>query len=129
MSDETTVNDIPEGAENNSPPEDINPDGYKALKDEASADERTFEVRDKTFRLADDIPAIVMLDLGLAADPEATQVEQIRAMRQFLKAAVHEDDAGSFEAFLRSARPVIDMEELNTVMEGLIATIGGRPTE
>jgi len=89
---------------------------------------RSIEVRDQNFKTAERLPGIVLLDLGLASDPEATQGEQLRAMRQFLQAAIHPDDIARFEVYLRRAQPVIEMEELNKVIETLITEVAGRPT-
>ena len=102
---------------------------YKALKAEESAAEQAVDVRDQKFRVAAQLPGIILLDLGLASDPSATQGEQLRAMRQFLHAAIHPEDVGIFEHFLRTAQPVIEMEELNVVVEKLITMVAGRPTE
>lgn len=106
-------------------------EAYKAMKAETGPDSRLYEVpgRDRSFRVVDNLPGIVILDLGLAADPSATQTEQLRALREFIKCAIHPDDQAAFEVFLRNARPTIYIEELNQIVEGLLAVIGGRPTE
>ena len=106
---------------------------YKALKAEEAEDQegtvRNIMVREKEFRLVNQLPGIILLDLGLASDPAATQGEQLRAVRQFLHAAIHSDDVAAFEFYLRTAQPVIEMEELNKVVEALITEVAGRPTE
>lgn len=89
----------------------------------------TVTVRDQKFRVVTNLPGIVLLDLGVAADPSATQAEQLRALREFIKAAVHADDAGKFENLLRTAQPIIDIGELNDIVADLLAVVGGRPTE
>src|SRR5438552_2714376 len=114
-----------------STPEPTSTDGYEALKEEEkTAEEGHFtDVRDRKFRLVDELPGIIMLDLGLAADPSATTNEQAKATRQFLHAVIHPDDVVAFEHFLRTAKPVIDMEELGKIMENLLTEISGRPTK
>jgi hypothetical protein len=108
---------------------------YEAIRTEAQSDNgeaqpRTFPVRDKEFRVVDVLPGIVLLDLGLAADPRASDIEQLRAVHAFLDSAIHPDDAAAFDHYLRTAQPTIEMEELNKVVEGLIGIVaGGRPTQ
>lgn len=111
--------------------EPVSAEGYKALKDEKNPPKegRYIPVRDREFRVADQLPGIILLDLGLASDPAATQGEQLRAMRQFLHAAIHEDDVEMFEVYLRTARPVIEIDELNKIIEKLVEDVAGRPTE
>lgn len=113
------------------PVEAVSAEGYKALKEEQAPPKegRHIPVRDREFRIADQLPGIILLDLGLASDPAATQGEQLRAMRQFLVAAIHEDDSASFEVYLRTARPVIEIDELNSIIEKLVEEVAGRPTE
>lgn len=128
LSAESSINEIPSNAEE-VPAENLSSDGYKALKAEES-DEHTYqEVRDQKFRIADEIPGIVLLDLGLASDPNATQGEQLRAMRDYLNSAIHEDEIDRFNVYLRKARPVIDINELNKIIEELIEKVAGRPTK
>lgn len=105
------------------------PTAIEALKVEEAGGLQEFTVRDSTFHVVADLPGIVLLDMGVAADPSATSAEQLRAVRQFLKAAVPVDEQGAFEALLRSAQPVIKIDELNKVVEQLIAIVGGRPTQ
>lgn len=113
------------------PPEPASVAGYEALKEEATPapEGRFIPVRDKKFRIAESLPGIILLDLGLASDPNATQGEQLRAVRQFLHAAIHETDVELFEVYLRTARPTIEMEELNKIVEKLVEETAGRPTE
>lgn len=121
----------PENQPEEAPSESVSVDGYKALKDEADPPKegRFIDVRDREFRVADQLPGIILLDLGLASDPNATQGEQLRAVRQFLHAAIHVDHVDAFEVYLRSAQPVIEMEELNKIVEKLVEDVAGRPTE
>lgn len=119
---EVTVHPIKSG--------ELNPEGYKAMKAEANDDGTTeVEIRDQTFRVVANLPGIVLLDLGVASDPSATQGEQLRALREFLKSAIVPEDLGRFEHFLRTAQPTIYIDELNKIVEKLLAVIGGRPTE
>jgi len=128
----TTAPAQPQGEEvpaQQAPDTPVSADGYNAQKTEVLGEAETVEVRDRKFRVVDKLPAIILLDLGLASDPAATQAEQLRALRQFLNAAIHPDDNASFEVYLRQAQPVIEMEELNGIVEKLIAQVAGRPTE
>ena len=111
------------------PPENLSTQGYEALKAEESVEYDYLTVRDQKFRVADEIPGIVLLDLGLATDPAATQGEGLRAMRSYLNAAIHEDDVDRFNVYLRNARPVIDIDGLNKIVEELVTIIAGRPTK
>lgn len=108
---------------------ELNPEGYEAMKAEADDGTTEVEVRDQTFKVVANLPGIVLLDLGVASDPSATQGEQLRALREFLKAAIAPADIGRFEHFLRTAQPTIYIDELNKIVETLLAVIGGRPTE
>jgi len=124
---EPAANEVPVAE---APDSQASADGYKALKVEQADDGSvSVTVRDKTFRVVSQLPGIVMLDLGLASDPAATQGEQLRAIRQFLHATIHSADVASFEHHLRTAQPVIEMDELNKLVEELITTVAGRPTE
>lgn len=127
MADESPIVTVSGGTQEQATP--VSADGYQALKAEAGEGARTIGVRDREFRVAEQLPGIVLLDLGLAADPNATQGEQLRALRQFLHAAIHEDDVDTFEVYLRTARPVIEFEELNGYVEKLVEMTAGRPTE
>lgn len=125
----TAAAPAPEGAsEDQAQPGVLNPEGYEALKNEAE-ESATVEVRDQTFKVVANLPGIVLLDLGVASDPSATQGEQLRALREFLKAAIDSSDQGRFENFLRTAQPTIYIDELNEIVEKLLGVIGGRPTE
>lgn len=108
-------------------------EGYKALKTEEEAkksgEAQVVEVRDREFKVTESLPGIILLNLGLASDPSATQGEQLRAVRQFLHAAIHPDEVDSFEVYLRSAQPAIEMEELNKIVEKLVTEVAGRPSE
>jgi hypothetical protein len=104
-------------------------DTYTALKAEEAGEGGSIEVRDQSFRTVANLPGIVLLDLGVASDPSATTGEQLRAMRQFIHAAIHPEDVAKFEHLLRTANPIIDMDELNTYVEKLMEVITARPTE
>jgi len=143
ISAQTTVNTVNAVANTSMQPGDstdqatagsLNPEGYDALKAEAAAEtgaeeQSRLQVRDQSFRVVSNLPGIVLLDLGVASDPSATQGEQLRALREFLKAAIHPDDLPRFEHFLRTAQPTIYIEELNGIVEKLLTVIGGRPTK
>ena len=108
----------------------VNADEYRGLKAEQDVDNSPkIDVRDHSFRVVEQLPGIILLDLGLASDPSATQGEQLRAMRQFLHAAIHADDVAAFEHYLRTAQPVIEIDELNELVERLITLVAARPTE
>lgn len=110
--------------------EPVEPAGaVEALKAEEAGGLQAFNVRDSEFHVVADLPGIVLLDMGVAADPSATSAEQLRAVRQFLKAAVPLEEQVAFEALLRNAQPVIKIDELNKVVEQLIGIVGGRPTQ
>lgn len=102
----------------------------KALIDEGGSEFLPFEVRDREFRAVAVLPGVVLLDLGLAADPKAGDFAQLRAIRSFLDVAVLPEDRQDFDLYLREATPAIEITELNKIVEKLISLISGsRPTE
>lgn len=113
------------------PPEPVSLEGYKALKaQEEVEDERLFtEIREKKFHVTSDLPAIVILDLGVASDPSSTTGDKLRALRQFLNTAIVEDEVDAFNHLLRTAKPSILMDELNQITEDLMTKVVAVPTE
>jgi len=102
---------------------------YEGLKAEANADWQTFTVREREFRAVTQLPGIVLLDIGLAADPKSGDMEQLRAIKGFLKSAIWHEDQEAFDDYLREAEPAILIGELNKIVESLISLVSGnRPT-
>jgi hypothetical protein len=109
------------------PSEPVSLEGYKALKE---ADTRPFTtVRDKVFHITTDLPAIIILDLGVASDPASSTGDKLRALRGFLNAAIVEDEVDGFNHLLRTAKPSILMDELNEITEDLMTKVVAVPTE
>lgn len=99
-----------------------------ALIAEAEKKGDTVTVRDQTFSIAGEIPAIVMLRLTAAGDSKTPAAKQMGAIVQFLHHAIDAGDREAFEALLEDADPVIGFDELNTVLEKVTAAIAARPT-
>lgn len=103
----------------------------EVLAAEAESDETTYDnlsVRDKQFRLAPKIPAMVLLRLSAAADPKTSVPAQMGAILSFLERIVLPDDRSEFLDYLESAEPVIEFEELNNILTEATEIISNRPT-
>lgn len=112
-------------------PAPVNP--VEVLAAEAAAAEVTPEgdylpVRDKKFRLVDEIPGITMLKLSAASDPKTPIPAQMSAIFDFFDKIVVVDERAEFMDFLADAIPVIQFEELNEILTNATEIIGGRPT-
>lgn len=101
----------------------------EALAAEADKSSEIIKVRDEEFRLAPEIPAIVMLKMTAAGDPKTPPAKQMSAIVQFLHYAIVPEDRDRFEALLEDAEPIIDFDELNTILEQATEVIAARPTE
>lgn len=86
-------------------------------------------VRDKRFRLVTAIPAMTMLKLSASSDPKTPVPKQMEAIASFLTRIVIEEDREEFLAFLEDADPVIDFEEINTILTDATEAISARPTQ
>lgn len=131
MSDVTPTPEAP-SSEEVAEPVDLAP--YQALRAQEEAendeDERLFvEVREQKFHVTTELPAIVVLDLGVASDPSASTGAKLMALRGFLNAAIVPEEIDSFNHLLRSAKPAILMEELNEITEDLMSKVVAVPTE
>jgi hypothetical protein len=104
-------------------------DQIEALASEAQNKSESIKVREETFELAAQIPAIVMLRLTAAGDAKTTPSRQMGAILDFLNHAVATSDRERFMAFLEDADPIIDFEELNKILEEATEVIAARPTE
>jgi hypothetical protein len=100
-----------------------------ALEAEAAGTGDYITVRDQRFKLAAAIPAIVMLRMTAAGDSKTPPAKQMGAIVQFLHHAIDPEDRDEFEALLEDAEPVIEFEELNTILEQATEVIAARPTE
>jgi hypothetical protein len=99
-----------------------------ALEHEAGDGAATLEVRDQRFALVKEVPAIVMLRLSAAGDPSVTPSKQMSAIVTFLEKVVTPEDRDAFMAYLENAEPVIDFDELSTILERATEVLAGRPT-
>jgi hypothetical protein len=104
-------------------------DQVDALAAEAAAESETIEVRGQTFRVASEIPAIVMLRMTAAGDAKTPPAKQMKAIVDFLHYVVHSDDRERFDDLLEDADPVIGFDELNSIVEATTEVIAARPTE
>lgn len=81
-----------------------------------------------TWRLRKELPAATLLDLALTGDPKSKPIQRVRAMSGFLVTAVHPEDTDDFNEWLRSADPVVDMEELQKIVEEIVEKVTDIPT-
>lgn len=95
-----------------------------ALKSEG----KPITLRDQDFAVVKELPGITILDLGLAADPEANDFARLKAIREVLDVAIIPAEMGRFKNLLKYADPVIGIEELDGVISQLIEQVMGRPT-
>lgn len=100
----------------------------EALVAEATGEGGEIEVRGEKFRVASEIPAIVMLRMTAAGDTRVSPAKQMGAVVQFLEHVIHPDDRDRFMDLLEDANPVIGFEELNDVVQAATEVIAARPT-
>jgi hypothetical protein len=105
----------------------VDTSGYAAVRNEGEP--AFIEVRGQKFRLIPKLPAMTMLDLAMAGDPAATDMERLRAVRSFIDIAVVPEQAPAFQRLLRSTDDPIGMDELMKVIEKAVELLTGRPTE
>ena len=103
-------------------------DQIESLAAESTQTGEHIMVRDESFGLAASLPAIVMLRLTAAGDSKTAPAKQMSAIIQFLHHAIVPADRDRFETLLEDAEPVIDFEELNTILERVTEVISARPT-
>lgn len=101
----------------------VNTEGFEALKPVPLE----FTVRGRTWHLRQ-LPAVVMLDLALLGDDRATDLQGARAIHDFLESAIVKSDAAEWAKFLRDSDPVIELEELTTMIQEILEVLTGRPT-
>jgi len=94
----------------------------------AEGEPSTFDVRDETFTLRDQLPGIIMLRLSAAADPKTPQPKQMNAMLQFVEHAVVAEDQDRFNELLLEADPSIEIDEMSKIVETMIEAVAARPT-
>ena len=123
----TTAQEVDD--ETPSPVKAVEGSDMESLKAEANDKWQTFTVRDSEFRAVTQLPGIVLLDIGLASDPKSGDMEQLRAIKNFLKSAIWHEDQDGFDTFLRESDPPVLIGELNKIVEQLISMVSGnRPT-
>jgi len=123
----TTAQEVDD--ETPSPVKAVEGSDMESLKAEANDKWQTFTVRDSEFRAVTQLPGIVLLDIGLASDPKSGDMEQLRAIKNFLKSAIWHEDQDDFDTFLRESDPPVLIGELNKIVEQLISMVSGnRPT-
>lgn len=106
---------------------------YEQLKTEATAafDDsfKRVKVRDRVFRVHDEVSGMLMLDLSLMSDRKTKDSEKVRILRNFLDGAIHVDDVDDFNDLLRYTQPVIDVNELMDIVQDVVVLVAGSPTE
>lgn len=130
MSEETPTPETPEEVQ----AEVVDLTAYETLRAQETVaedeDTRPFTtIREKKFHITTDLPAIIVLDLGVASDPSSSTGDKLRALRNFLNAAIVEDEVDAFNHLLRTAKPAILMDELNEITEDLMTKVVAVPTE
>ena len=101
----------------------------EALAAEAADTGDTLVVRDEKFRMADQIPAIIMLKMTAAGSAKVSPAEQMSAIVDFLTYIIEPDERDRFMQYLADADPVIGFEELNGIVQTATEVIAARPTE
>jgi len=90
--------------------------------------ERKVDLRGEKFDVAEALPAIVLIDLGIGSDPASKPVEKLRALRQFIDHAIVKDQKDAFLNVLINADPPVEQEELNGLIEQIAPLVTGSPT-
>lgn len=106
---------------------DLDSGGYRGLRDTNA--QKEFELRGTKFKLVRELPGATLLDLALAGDPAATDMERLRGIRAFLEVAVEPTQNALFQRVLRSSEPTIGMDELMKKIEEISELLTDRPTE
>lgn len=103
-------------------------DAYVSHQEAINGD-RTVFVRDEKYTVVEELPGIVLMDLGIASDPSATDGERLRGLKSFLDNALVDEDKARFERQLRTARdPVIGIKEIEDIIGQIAPKVTGRPT-
>lgn len=109
------------------PPSDTS-DAYQAAR-EAADPNKSVTVRGQTFRLVDELPGLLLMDLGVAGSGAASQEDTLMALRDFLRFGIVEEDRARFRHLLMTAKdPVIGVEDLNAIVTQMVPKVTGRPT-
>jgi hypothetical protein len=84
---------------------------------------------ERTFTAVEEIPGIVALDLGRAADEDTPETEKMSILYNIITTIVIDEDQRRFEKLLRTCEPVIKAPELMHYVQQILEEISGRPTE
>lgn len=111
------------------PPQPVDTSDAYAAHQEAVNGDRTVFVRDERYTVVEELPGIVLMDLGIASDPSASDGERLRGLKSFLDSALVDEDKPRFERQLRTARdPVIGIKEIEDIIGQIAPKVTGRPT-
>ena len=87
------------------------------------------KLRDKTFRVDDELGAMAMFEWAAASQLAVDDWEGLAAIFAMLQDVVHPDDWQEFRHFARTARPKVQAEDLIKVINDATELIGARPTK
>lgn len=90
--------------------------------------DRKIPFRGVDFEIVEELPALVLIDLGIGSDPASKPVEKLRALRQFIDHAVVEGQKAVFIDLLLNATPSVKQAELNELIEKIAPLVSGSPT-
>ena len=93
----------------------------------AKAGQLTAPLRDREFRLADNVGIMPLMEWAAASDRDVASADGLRAVYYVLEDAVHEDDWAEFRKYAREAK--VDAGELLDFANAALEALAGRPTE
>lgn len=85
------------------------------------------KLRDKEFRLAEDVGLMPLMEWAAAADVDVASADGLRAVFYVLKDAVHPDEWAEFRKYSRDEK--VQAEELLDFANAALEALAGRPTE
>lgn len=87
----------------------------------------TVPLRDKEFRLAQEVGIMPLMEWAAASDVDVASADGLRAVYYVLKDAVHEDDWAEFRKYTREQK--VDAGDLLDFANSALEALAGRPTE
>lgn len=95
--------------------------------DEGKGGILTAPLRDREFRLADDVGIMPLMEWAAASDQDVASAAGLRAVFYVLQDAVHADDWHEFKRYSREEK--LDATELLEFANAALEALAGRPTE
>ena len=89
---------------------------------------KTVVCRGQGFKMVDELPGMLMLQLTRLEDPKMALWKKSSAMVRILEAAIVADEREDWMELLETAEPPIGMEELTALISKVVEHVVGRPT-